>query len=55
MMNPFWLVELEQLAYRYPETGVINDLPNLELGELWGALQFLRLIDESHGEEKETH
>lgn len=54
-MNPLWLVELEQLAHRYPETGVLNDLPNLDLGELWGALQFLRRIDESHGEEKETH
>jgi hypothetical protein len=54
-MSPIWLVELEQLAHRYPETGVINDLPNFELGELWGALQFLRRIDESYDEEKEAH
>ena len=55
IMNPIWLVELEELSHRYPETGVVNDLPNLDLGELWGAFQFLRRIDESHGEEKETH
>jgi hypothetical protein len=54
-MSLIWLIELEQLAHRYPETGAVNDLPNLDLGELWGALQFLRRIDESHGEEKKAH
>lgn len=48
-MHPKWLVELEQLAQRYPETGVLNDLPNLDLGELWGVLQFLRQIEDIYG------
>lgn len=54
-MNPLWLIELEQLVHRYPGTGVVNDLPNLDLGELWNVLQFLWRVDESDGKEKETY
>ncbi len=49
MSRPEWCNELEALATRFAHMGVSQDLAALSTVELWGVLQFLRAIAQSHG------
>ncbi|MEF9385059.1 hypothetical protein V4890_05405 [Ralstonia solanacearum species complex bacterium KE056] len=40
-----WLLRLQELAARYSNLGVTDDLPGLTLIELWGLYCFLRGIE----------
>lgn len=49
MSRPEWCNELEALAIRFPQAGVSADLASMSLVELWGVLQYLRTLAQSHG------
>ena len=50
MATAKWLVKLMELAQRYPETGVILDLPTLSKKELRGVYRWLRRYANGKGQ-----